>query len=327
MAALIWLAFLHFPGDARELESFNRSLYYFSRSKEPYLQSSGSGQQRTQGRPLPAEELLGKAQEQARTEQWMISPQMAQRRGAVYFVLVAAAVWLGVVAGCREIVIEKHVLRREARTCIRLGPYLAAKLAGQMALAAVQCALLTLLVAPGLLGVSPLKLVGVWLALWVTAGAACSLGLAISAAAPSYRAALTAVPLVLIPQLLFGGLLRPNSAMAPGSGLSRVAGWLTFQRWGFESALAMDQYAANGVMLQEFPPKVADGTDAFQFIQSLEFKDVSLASVFFGGSAAGLGFGWPLLVLGAEAALFLGLSHRFLTRSLGLRPPDPVESR
>ena len=48
----------------------------------------------------------------------------------------------------------------------------------------------------------------IWIVLWVSGAAAAALGLLVSSWADTYRVALMAVPVLMIPQLLFGGALR-----------------------------------------------------------------------------------------------------------------------
>jgi hypothetical protein len=105
-----------------------------------------------------------------------------------------------------------------------------------------QCALLTLATAPFLLHLSAAGIAGLMGALWLTALAAAGIGLLAAALAPTARAALTAVPLIMVPQILFAGLLRPEAALARDVFLPRWLGYASLQRWGFELALT----TANG---------------------------------------------------------------------------------
>jgi hypothetical protein len=172
----------------------------------------------------------------------MITELGARLRGAVLFTLVAAAFWIGLLGACREMVMDKQLLRHECRTCVSVRTFLVAKLASLGLVALPQCFFLALATAPFLLHLSAAGLAGLVGTLWLTALAAAGIGLLTATLAPTARAALTAIPLIMVPQILFAGLLRPEAAMAPGVILSRWLGYASLQRWGFELALA----TANG---------------------------------------------------------------------------------
>ncbi|GAK50390.1 ABC transporter related protein [Candidatus Moduliflexus flocculans] len=157
-----------------------------------------------------------------------LSESSANRRAAVFFLLIASSIWFGVINACREIVDERAVLKREVKSTLRTSSYLLAKVAFLGWVCLKQVALLMLIVmlpnwlfglniAPNalkrLLVASELVTQIAWLSLfgilWLTAICASWIGLAISAFSPTQRVALTAVPLVIIPQLLLGGLIRP----------------------------------------------------------------------------------------------------------------------
>jgi hypothetical protein len=97
-----------------------------------------------------------------------------------------------------------------------------------------------------------------------------------------------------------------------------LAGWLTLQRWGFESALAMDSYAARGVMMQEFRSRPESSGGLLRSIQDVQFRDGSLVGAFFSEKARWRSVGPPLGLLLAGALVFLVISHVFLRRRFGL---------
>jgi len=61
-------------------------------------------------------------------------------------------------------------------------------------------------------------------------------------------AAVTAVPLLLVPQLLLGGFVRSRSAFDELGPVHPALSEVTIQRWGFEAAVATDAYARDGVL-------------------------------------------------------------------------------
>lgn len=161
----------------------------------------------------------------------LIGEGSANRRAAVFFLLIASCLWFGIINACREIVDERPVLKREAKSTLRMSSYVAAKIVSLGWVCGKQTAWLLAVVAlPNLLlsatlpdhlndGVRATELltnlttarqwIGIFVMLWLTSILASWTGLFISALAPTQRFALTAVPLLIIPQLLLGGLIRP----------------------------------------------------------------------------------------------------------------------
>lgn len=140
-----------------------------------------------------------------------------------YFVLALSAIWFGCSNAAREIVKEMSIYRRERMVNLGIVPYVGSKLVVLTLIGLVQIALLYGVMAavesvPG----SPL-LVLPYLMLSHLVGIA--MGLLISALVQTSEMATSLVPLVLIPQILFGGLLLPNEGLAKGMSLAMPAMW------------------------------------------------------------------------------------------------------
>lgn len=311
MALVIWLAGYRVEKDGRDYERFSRMLVHFDQGKR---------EDEREGRPIRLEAhamAAVKAAEAGASGEgtpWISRPA-AQRRSAVVFVLVAAATWLGIMGGCREIAGEKPVLRREYRTGLALGPYLAAKLAGLMLVTGLQCGVLVLLVGPGILGYSARATVGLWGVLWLGAIAAAALGLLISAFVSGPRAAMTAVPLVMIPQLLFGGILRPETDVPKDLPWPRLAASLTIQRWAFEPALALDDHPGTRVMIQRLGGSPETYRELWDLL-AFEDRPGRAVSLYFADAPAWRRWGVPCSVLGLATLGFLGLGYVRLRRQL-----------
>jgi len=145
------------------------------------------------------------------------------------FLLITGSVWLGVTSACREIAKERPIVEREAAAGVRLVAYLVAKLAVLFTLAVAQVALLvlvTVILQPLHQGAAVYLTVALLCVL--AAWASVAMGLAVSAFARSPDQASSAVPLLLIPQLLFAGAIIPTAVMPPPI---RVLSDLTFSRW------------------------------------------------------------------------------------------------
>jgi hypothetical protein len=258
IAGLMVVAFWGFESDEHVADYFVR----FATHAHQYFVERDSGGGAAELRNATALKLHAQTQE----DTFPISAANAQRRCGLYFVMVSAAIWFGIMAAAREIVNEQHVLFRELRCCFSVLPYLAAKFVVLTWIVGLQTFLLMTLVGPLMLGLTIPVCLMLWGTLWLTAAAAVSLGLLLSAVSPSSRVALTLVPLLMLPQLLFGGLLRPGPSTLEESpppaivlkagnpprhtfqAMSTVLRSMAIQRWGFEAALALDRYATNGVL-------------------------------------------------------------------------------
>ncbi|HEX5790826.1 MAG TPA: ATP-binding cassette domain-containing protein, partial [Luteolibacter sp.] len=133
---------------------------------------------------------------------------------AFLFLSVTVAMFLGLTNSATEILRDRSTLRRE-RNCQPGGlSYVLAKFIALGLLASLQC--LVYLV----IGNHFLEIEGMLLAYWawmsLTAWAGTALALVVSACVRTERAALTAVPLLLVPQMLLAGALVPYREMNRG---------------------------------------------------------------------------------------------------------------
>ena len=137
------------------------------------------------------------------------------RSSQFVFLLVTAALWLGLIDSCREIVKERTIILRELVVGVRLDAYLLAKAGVLFLLAAVQCVLLVgVATAVQPLHAPPTTYLTLCGLLILTSWSAIGIGLVVSTLARSVDQATSLIPLLLIPQLLFGGALVPFARMA-----------------------------------------------------------------------------------------------------------------
>lgn len=159
-------------------------------------------------------------------------PDRQPTRSAQFvFLLVTAALWLGLIDSCREIVKERTIVLRELAVGVRLDAYLFSKASLMFVLAACQCVLLVA-VATAIQPlhahlVAYLRLAGL---LVLTSWSMVALGLVVSTLARSVDQATSLIPLLLIPQLLFGAALVPFARM--GAAI-KVLSDLMVSRWAF----------------------------------------------------------------------------------------------
>lgn len=157
-----------------------------------------------------------------------------QPRDFSYFVLSLVAVWFGTSVSAREIIRERPVYNRERMVNLGLLPYVLSKLFILGIIVGVQCLFLFVpLKLMDLAGLMPMpgELLGIpqfWVML-LTAGVGIALGLLISALVKTSEMATSLVPLILIPQILFSGLVGIPS------GLNKVAGLAMPATWAFDS--------------------------------------------------------------------------------------------
>jgi ABC-type multidrug transport system ATPase subunit/pSer/pThr/pTyr-binding forkhead associated (FHA) protein len=159
-------------------------------------------------------------------------PDLQPTRSAQFvFLLVTAALWLGLIDSCREIVKERTIVLRELVVGVRLDAYVLSKAGPLFVLAAMQCVLLVAVAAviqPLHNGLDAyLALAGL---LVLTSWSTVALGLVVSTLARSVDQATSLIPLLLIPQLLFGAALVPFARM--GAAIKVIAD-LMVSRWAF----------------------------------------------------------------------------------------------
>ncbi len=155
------------------------------------------------------------------------------QRDFPYFILALVALWFGTSVAAREVIRERAVYNRERMVNLRLLPYVGSKLFVLTVIVSFQCLLLfgtlklldvtRLMSLPGTLFGLPQLLVMV-----LTGMVGIALGLFISAVVKTSEMATSLVPLILIPQILFSGLVGVPV------GLARVAGVIMPATWSFD---------------------------------------------------------------------------------------------
>jgi ABC-type multidrug transport system ATPase subunit len=133
---------------------------------------------------------------------------------AYLFLSATVAMFLGLTNSATEVLRDRPVLRRERNCQPGAMSYVAAKFSALTLVAAVQC-LTYLLVGNHFLEIEGM-LVYHWLWMTLTACAGTGMALVVSAIVKTERAALTAVPLLLVPQMLLAGALVPYKEMNHG---------------------------------------------------------------------------------------------------------------
>lgn len=179
-------------------------------------------------------------------------------RDFVYFVLSLVSVWFGTSVAAREIIRERPIYNRERMVNLGLLPYLFSKLFVLGIIVGIQCFMLFVplkfFALVGLMsgkeGGMPGELGGIpqlW-AMLLTAAVGIALGLLVSALVKTSEMATSLVPLILIPQILFSGLVGVPEGASKVIGLTMPATWSfdTMKRFSTLDTLKPEGSKPNG---------------------------------------------------------------------------------
>jgi len=173
------------------------------------------------------------AQQQGESPQQLLQNAITPNSGidaqTLLFIMAFAAVLFGCLNGVHAIVREKPIYRRERMVNLGIAPYMFSKIFVLGIFSLVQSAILVYIVnlkAPFHQGIFLPILVEVYITLALTNLAGLMLGLAISALAPNSDRAMSLVPLVLIPQVIFSGVIfELNTPILQALGALFAARW------------------------------------------------------------------------------------------------------
>jgi ABC-type multidrug transport system ATPase subunit len=140
-----------------------------------------------------------------------IAPGSGAVAQQILFIMAFAAVMFGCINAAREIVKEGPIYRRERTVNLGIAPYMFSKIVVLGTLCLLQSAVLVLIVNLRI----PLRADGIFLpalleayiTLALTSLAGLMIGLAVSAIAPNNDRAMSFVPIILIPQVIFSGIV------------------------------------------------------------------------------------------------------------------------
>jgi ABC-type multidrug transport system ATPase subunit len=162
-----------------------------------------------------------------------VRPDATLKGLQILFIIGATVVWLGTINAAREICKELAIWERERHVGVRPIPYLLSKVLVLSGLALVQtlvlvAGLVVLWDVPGGTG----TWAGIWASGFTAAVSGLAVGLTISALASTPDRAMALVPVVMIPQIIFGGTVVPLEDIGPpGQAISSVVG----TRWVFQA--------------------------------------------------------------------------------------------
>ncbi len=161
------------------------------------------------------------------------------------FISVIVALFIGLTVSSEEIIRDKKIRKRESFLNLSKSSYLHSKIAIMLGISAVQMFLFVII------GNSILEIKGMTLPYWLILFSTCSfanlLGLNISSSFNSAKVIYILIPIIIIPQLLFSGIIvrfdKLNPIFASQEGVPWI-GNIMASRWAYE-AIAVTQYKWN----------------------------------------------------------------------------------
>ncbi|HKK43548.1 MAG TPA: ATP-binding cassette domain-containing protein [Bacteroidales bacterium] len=199
------------------------------------------------------------------------------------FMCVITSLFFGLIISSEEIVKDRKILKRESFLNLSWFSYLNSKVIMMFLISAVQAILFTLV------GNYILEIKGMtaiyWFVLFSTSCFANMLGLNISSAFNSVITIYILIPFIIIPQLLFSGVMVKFDKLHLPDGASReytpVIGDLMAARWSYE-ALAVAQFRGNRYERNFFHSEMEETMPAYYasfLIDKLE-KDLNASFVY-----------------------------------------------
>ena len=161
------------------------------------------------------------------------------------FIAVIVALFIGLTVSAEEIIKDQKILKRESFLNLSKGSYLWSKISIMFLISAIQT-FSFVLIGNWILGIH-----GMWLSYWITLFSlscfANVLGLNISATFNSVKVIYILIPLVIIPQLLFSGVIVKFDKINPMFNREDsvpLIGNVMASRWAYE-ALSVEQFKNN----------------------------------------------------------------------------------
>lgn len=149
------------------------------------------------------------------------------------FMAAVAIFWVGTTNAAREIVRERSVFRRERSVNLSIAPYVLSKVGIISVISAIQVVVATSILKLGGLPGSPL-LIAVILVVASLSGMALGLGLSAFATRPEHADSM--VPIAVIPQILFAGVIEGLDSMNPPS---QLVSFITTTRWSYDGLISV----------------------------------------------------------------------------------------
>jgi ABC-type multidrug transport system ATPase subunit len=218
-------------------------------------------------------------------------PKLAPLALRVLFVFTCAAIWVGLGSSLQEIVKEAAIYTRERLVNLGIFAYLTSKLSVLKALSFAQSLLIALIIFIGFKSPQPELcpwLLGLPITIYLTLVTSVSLGLMVSAIVSNITQANSILPLLLLPQIIFSGVLFNME------GIGKYISWLMLSRW---SVGALGALVNVNQMIPE-PTISAFGAEVPQVMEASPVYDATWSN---------LGTNWLILII--HALVYFGIAY------------------
>ncbi len=217
-------------------------------------------------------------------------PTLAPLALRVLFVFTCAAIWVGLSSSLQEIVKEAHIYLRERLVNLGITAYLGSKMGILTLLTVAQSLLMVVVILLGFNAPTPEPIsweLGIFITTALTLLTSTSLGLMVSTLVKNSSQANSALPLLLLPQIIFSGVLFKIDG-----GASFVS-WLMLSRW------SVGAYGSLVDVNNMVPPptQMPDGSFLPQPFEPTDVYDPAIANLL---------LNW--CILGLHTAIYLGVS-------------------
>ena len=180
---------------------------------------------------------------------------------SILFTLSCSAFWVGMLNAIQEICKERNILKREYMTGLSLGSYLSSKVMILGLMCLIQCVLLTgtfvLLIGTPDSGIIMAAFPELLVVTFLTALASSATGLLVSALFTNADRAMTVAPLLLMPQMLYSGILFKLE------GAAKSLSWFTVCRWSMEGYGTTANLNALPGIIEPVPGEIAREAEEF----------------------------------------------------------------
>jgi len=236
-----------------------------------------------ESRDMTLREMLVESGERASNDLSRLGEGHARLEATVMFVLAFAVLWLSTVGAAKEIVQDYGVIAQESRSGVGILPVVISRFVVLSGLSALQSAMLL-----GVVGVMLLKTfrlswyVSAWEALILCGALSTAVGLVVSVFSSTYRLALTIVPLITIPQVLFSGVLQ-TVPIVTGPWTHGILSIFPL-RMAWEGLLQVSPLWGSGIIVLEGQSLDKSGIGAFDLAQKMVNARVEgFRELYFGG--------------------------------------------
>ena len=191
------------------------------------------------------------------------------------FAMASASIWLGLLNSIQEICKERIILQKEYMANLKLSAYLGSKMLIQCLLGLIQAVLLvttfSLLVEVPSTGVVTSWYLETTVVCFTTIISASSLGLVVSLLSKNSSVAMSFAPLLLVPQLLFSGMLFPLE------GVVDKISYFILCRWSVEGFGTINNLNDLTDSIQEIVPTyIREAESFYTFTETHLFQDIAI---------------------------------------------------